>query len=90
MHDAPATEGLCTIGHSAPYPGLPLITSLHTPPEQVQALRHGLQGLVLAPAAAQALGQLLIEGFETPDLAFYQRCIEMESSAIASGYPKLA
>ena len=90
MHDAAATEGLCTIGHSAPYPGLPLITSLHTPPEQVQALRHSLQCLVIAPAAAQALGQLLIEGFETPDLAVYQRCIEMESSAIASGYPQLA
>ena len=90
MHDVPATEGLCTIGHSAPYPGLPLITSLHTPPEQVQALRHGLHGLVIAPAAAQALGQLLIEGFETPDLAVYQRCIEMESSAIASGFPQLA
>ena len=90
MHDAPATEGLCTIGHSAPYPGLPLITSLHTPPEQVQALRHGLHSLVLPPAAAHALGQLLIEGFETPDLAVYQRCIAMESSAIACGYPQLA
>jgi ABC-type phosphate/phosphonate transport system substrate-binding protein len=90
MHDAAATEGLCAIGHSAPYPGLPLITSLHTPPEQVQALRHGLRGLVIAPAAAQALGQLLIEGFKTPDLAVYQRCMEMESSAIASGYPQLA
>ena len=90
MHDAAATEGLCTIGHSAPYPGLPLITSLHTPPEQVQALRHGLHSLVLPPAAAHALGQLLIEGFETPDLAVYQRCIAMESSAIASGYPQLA
>jgi len=90
MHDAAATEGLCTIGHSAPYPGLPLITSLHTPPEQVQALRHGLHSLVIAPAAAQALGQLLIDGFETPDLAVYQRCIEMESSAMASGYPQLA
>ena len=90
MHDAPATEGLCTIGHSAPYPGLPLITSLRTPPEQVLALRHGLQSLITTPAAAQALGQLLIAGFETPDLAVYQRCMEMESSAIASGYPQLA
>ncbi len=90
IHDAPATEGLCTIGHSAPYPGLPLITSLHTPPEQVQALRHGLHSLITTPAAAQAMEQLLIEGFETPDLAVYQRCIEMESSAIASGYPQLA
>ena len=89
-HDALATEGLCTIGHSAPYPGLPLITSLHTPPEQVLALRYGLQSLITTPAAAQALGQLLIAGFETPDLAAYQRCIEMESSAIASGYPQLA
>ncbi len=88
-HDLPATEGLCAIGHSAPYPGLPLITSLHTPPEQVQALRHCLQGLVIAPAAAQALGQLRIAGFETPDLAVYQRCLEMEMSAIACGYPQL-
>jgi ABC-type phosphate/phosphonate transport system substrate-binding protein len=89
MHDAPAAEGLCTIGHSAPYPGLPLITSMHTPPAHVQALRHGLHGLLIAPAAAHALGQLLIEGFETPDLAVYQRCMEMERSAIASGYPQL-
>jgi ABC-type phosphate/phosphonate transport system substrate-binding protein len=90
IHDAPATHGLCAIGHSAAYPGLPLITSLHTPARQVQALRDGLHGLVSTPAAANALAQLLISGFETPDLAVYQRCVDMERSAINSGYPHLA
>ena len=88
-HDAPATQGLCVIGHSAPYPGLPLITALSTPPEQVQALRTWLHGLITAPAAAPALAQLLISGFETPDLADYQKCIDMEISAVDSGYPRL-
>ena len=89
-HDVPATQGLCVIGHSALYPGLPLITALSTPPAQVQALRTCLHGLITAPAAANTLAQLLISGFETPDLAVYQKCIDMETSAIDSGYPHLA
>jgi ABC-type phosphate/phosphonate transport system substrate-binding protein len=90
IYDAPATHGLCAIGHSAAYPGLPLITSLRTPPRQVQALRDGLHGLVSTPAAANALAQLRISGFETPHLAVYQRCIDMEREAMAQGYRVLA
>ena len=89
-HDAQATQGLCAIGHSAAYPGLPLITSLNTPPRQVQALRDGLHTLFQVPEAAGALAQLMISGFETPDLAVYQRCVAMEHSAMGSGYPHLA
>ena len=85
-----ATQGLQAIGFSAPYPGLPLITALRTPSDQLQALRAGLQSLMTMPAAAGALAQLRISGFETPDLAVYQRCIDMERSAIDSGYPHLA
>ena len=89
-HDANATQGLCVIGHSEPYPGLPLITSLNAPLGQIQALRNGLRGLVGTPAAGTALAQLLISGFETPDLAVYQRCVDMERGAIDRGYPHLA
>ena len=89
-HDANATQGLCVIGHSEPYPGLPLITSLNAPLGQIQALRNGLRGLVGTPAAGTAVAQLLISGFETPDLVVYQRCVDMERSAVGSGYPHLA
>lgn len=89
-HEAHATGGLCAIGHSAPYPGLPLVTSLHTSGAQVQALRDALHVLVRTSIAENALSQLLISGFETPDVATYQRCIDMENRATASGYPQLA
>lgn len=85
-----ATQGLQAIGFSAPYPGLPLITALRTPPDQLQALRAGLKSLIHMPEASSTLAQLRICGFETPDLAVYQRCIDMERSAMDSGYPHLA
>jgi hypothetical protein len=56
----------------------------------VQVVVDALHGVVSKPAAANALAQLRISGFETPDLAVYQRCIDMERSAINSGYPHLA
>ena len=84
------TVGLQSIGFSAPYPGLPLITALQTSAQALQAMRAGLQSLMATPAAANTLAQLLISGFETPDLAVYQRCREMEVSAVESGYPQLA
>ena len=81
-----ATQGLREIGFSAPYPGLPLITSITTAPEQLQVLRAGLQGIFSLSTATGALDHLLIGGFETPTLATYQPCVTMQENAAKSGY----
>ncbi|GAB7129737.1 PhnD/SsuA/transferrin family substrate-binding protein [Silvimonas sp. JCM 19000] len=67
---APAElNGLKCIGATPPSPGLPLITSRHTPPEQVQRMRLALQALPSHPAL-EAFG---IVGFEALPLAAYPR-----------------
>ena len=89
-HDAPATQGLSIIGHSAPYPGLPLISALNTDARELAALQTALRDLVQNPDAQEAMDALLIKGFECPALSVYQRCLDMEHSALAHGYPTLA
>jgi ABC-type phosphate/phosphonate transport system substrate-binding protein len=89
-HDAPATQGLSIIGHSAPYPGLPLISAFNTDARELVALQTALRDLVQNPDAQEAMDALLIKGFECPALSIYQRCLDMEHSALAHGYPTLA
>jgi len=84
------TKGLCLVGQTARYPGLPLITSLDTPAAEVLALRSALQGLFAQPAAMQALQALAIVGFAVLDAMAYERCVAMENSALALGYTELA
>jgi ABC-type phosphate/phosphonate transport system substrate-binding protein len=84
------TKGLCLVGQTARYPGLPLISSLDTPAAEVQALRSALQGLFAQPAAMQALQALAIVGFAVLDAMAYERCVAMENSARALGYTELA
>ena len=85
-----AVQGLCVVGQTGSYPGLPLITSCDTPAAEVRALRSALQALFAQPEAKQALAALAIIGFEALDAAAYAPCVEMENSAIALGYPQLA
>lgn len=67
------------------YPGLPLITSLQTPPDVLQALQTALHQLAHDPEWAAVRAPLLIQGFEATPLAAYARCLEMERSAAALG-----
>lgn len=85
-----ALAGLCTIGQTAAYPGLPLITGQSTSAGELRALREVLAALVRGPAAADALAALGIVDFQTLPLETYQVCIDMRLQAQALGYPELA
>lgn len=85
-----AAQGLKAIGYSAPYPGLPLICALGAQKHVVAALQNALGDLLQSPAAQASLEALLITGYESPALSVYQRCLEMEQTALAQGYPTLA
>jgi ABC-type phosphate/phosphonate transport system substrate-binding protein len=71
------------------YPGLPLITSLQTPPEVLQALQAALREIAHDPAYAALRAPLRILGFEATSLPLYARCLEMEASAAARGVTTL-
>ena len=85
-----AMEGLCIVGTTSPYPGLPLITSNATTATEIGVLQTGLREVLADPEAAPVLQALGIVGFEAPDPAVYQRCVEMRRFAETLGYPTLA
>jgi len=85
-----ALAGLCIVGHTQPYPGLPLVTARDTSAHEVLALQHALEALLRDTAAAPALAALGITGFETLPLASYQICVDMRLHAASLGYPALA
>ena len=85
-----ALAGLCTVGQTPAYPGLPLITGQSTSAAELRTLQLALAALVPDPAAADALAALGINGFETLPLETYQVCIDMRLQAQALGYPELA
>ena len=82
--------GLCTIGQTMAYPGLPLITGHATSVAELQTLQAGLAALVRDPSAADALAALGITGFQTVPLDTYQVCVDMRLQAQALGYAELA
>lgn len=82
--------GVCTIGQTQAYPGLPLVTGRDTSAKEVLALQTALAALVEDPAAATALAALGITGFQTLPIETYQVCIDMRLQSQALGYPELA
>jgi len=80
---------LRVFGRTESYPGLPLITSLQTPAEVVEALRAGLHALASEPAYAALRAPLLITGFAATRPMDYAVCIEMQERAAALGVQTL-
>jgi ABC-type phosphate/phosphonate transport system substrate-binding protein len=80
---------LKVFGHTGAYPGLPLISSLQTPPALLAALRHALQAVASEPAYAAVRAPLLINGFVASTLADYQTCITMQEVAFSNGLRRL-
>ena len=85
-----AVAGLCTVGQTSAYPGLPLVTGRSTPATELLALQAALVALVHDREAAEPLAALGIHGFQTLPLDTYQVCIDMRLQAQALGYPELA
>lgn len=82
-------HGLCVVGESDPYPGLPLITSLETSDAELEILRAALMETVQSPTLAPVLRSLFISGFDPIDLAAYQVCLDMQNQALALGCDRL-
>ena len=80
---------LRVFGQTEPYPGLPLISSLQTPPRMLAALRRALQKVATDSAYAAVRAPLHISGFEATTLADYQTCIAMQEQAFALGLQAL-
>jgi ABC-type phosphate/phosphonate transport system substrate-binding protein len=80
---------LRVFGQTGAYPGLPLITSLQTPPALLEVLRSSLQVVASAPAYAAVRAPLLIHGFVASTLADYQTCITMQEAAYSGGLRRL-
>ncbi|BDT66860.1 hypothetical protein os1_10250 [Comamonadaceae bacterium OS-1] len=81
-----AVRGVQVCGHTAPAPGLPLITSIETPRELLLALRQALQHAMRDPALADARAALLIQDFAEIPLADYDAITQMEARANRAGY----
>jgi ABC-type phosphate/phosphonate transport system substrate-binding protein len=81
-------RGAVEIGITAASPGLPLIASKQVPPDGIDALRFALGQAV---AHDQALAkQLKLGGFVQRPLDDYASILDLETDAIALGYPRLA
>jgi ABC-type phosphate/phosphonate transport system substrate-binding protein len=86
QQDYPAqAKELRVFGQTEAYPGLPLITSLQTPPQVLAALRHGLFTLATEPAFALLRAPLVISGFAVTTTRDYQRCLDQQAQAFARG-----
>ena len=88
-HWPDSSTGLHVIGESAPYPGLPLITSMNTSDADLAALRAALDQAMRSPALAPTLTALFIHRFDTIDLTAYQVCLDMQDRALAMGCTRL-
>lgn len=79
------TEELTVLGQTAPYPGLPLMTSSTTPAETVAQLQQALHTVATDSRHAAIRAPLHIAGFVRSTLADYALCRRMEDEAAALG-----
>lgn len=84
-HQGAATRGIRVLDQSPPYPGLPLISALHTTDRTLTALRAALTRVVQDPTLAELRQELFITGFEALDASAYRVCSEMRDRATALG-----
>lgn len=71
-------------------PGLPLVTSITTPPRTLRALRRVLQEVAADPALKDARETLLLEDFTVIPRRAYDEIDRIRAAASARGYSTLA
>jgi ABC-type phosphate/phosphonate transport system substrate-binding protein len=76
---------LRVFAQSQPYPGLPLISALQTPPPVMEALRKSLHTLSHDADYAELRKPLLITGFEVTKKSDYRVCLNMQELAFSQG-----
>jgi ABC-type phosphate/phosphonate transport system substrate-binding protein len=82
-------QNIRVLGQSAPYPGLPLITSADTSEELLAALRAVLKWVTHEPCLAQVRDDIFISDFEPLEFSDYQICAAMRDRAFQLRYPRL-
>ncbi|SDO26710.1 ABC-type phosphate/phosphonate transport system, substrate-binding protein [Rhodoferax sp. OV413] len=84
-----AVRGLQVCGQTAPAPGLPLVTSIHTSAAVLQALHQALHQVVADPRWAEVRAALLVQDFAELPLSAYGVIPQMAQNAMDAGYPRL-
>ena len=84
-----AVRGLQICGQTASAPGLPLVTSIHTPAAVLQTLRQALHLVMADGRWAEARAALLIQDFAELPLSAYELIPRMARNAMDAGYPRL-
>lgn len=80
-------QGIKILQYSASSPGLPLITAQGVPEEVQVRLRHAL--LSPSPRLRRHMAAVRINAFQYRPDADYSRISQLESEAVAAGYPAL-
>ena len=71
-------------------PGLPFIASARLPARTIASIREALLAALADPELSEARAALGLERARATAPADYERLIEIERSAAAAGYPRLA
>lgn len=82
-------KGLRIIANTHAYPGLPLISGLHTPQPLLDALKNSLSRMHLQTELKPVLQTLMIKKWSPSFWSTYQVCLEMQEQALAQNYTKL-
>ena len=80
---------LRVFAQTQPYPGLPLISAMQTPPTVMAALRKSLHTLAHVADYADLRKPLLITGFEVTERPDYQVCLTMQEMAFSQDVREL-
>jgi ABC-type phosphate/phosphonate transport system substrate-binding protein len=88
-HHPELSKGLVVIDQSPLAPGLPLITSRHTPPVLLAQLRNALTALVNEPASRPFCEALFISGFSPLQREDYSVLLDWRNAAAALGVSRL-
>ena len=89
-HQPERLAGIRRLAHTMPVPGLPFITALSRPADEIARLQRALQAAFADPTLAEPRAALLLKDISFPDIAVYHDIDRLEREAVAAGYPTLA
>jgi len=89
-HHPALVRRLRVIAETPRVPGLPLITARGRPDPERARLARALAEAFADPASAAARADVFIAGLEFTSLSAYQRILDLEAAADATGYTRLA
>ena len=88
-HNRSALTGLRALCRTPTAPALPYVTAGSTSDDVVEKLRRGLQTAMADPELAGTRATLLLTGIQVLAEGAYDRIVQVETAALALGYPNL-